>query len=174
MNCARHRGGWAVEPAQKAVHNCNNDMCIKWGQFFCVEIDLRRGKQITCFGGTMSCILIRMLTSLLASYGGQKDAFGGRINLDVHTLSRGWLVSFMYSTFSYLITTSFIPICGWCIVNPHPMMSSDIHGPSAEPRRTRTMIFKCVEFLAQLKNIKPIILIIVYQNCTKLQNLFNL
>ena len=38
------------------------------------------------------------------------------------------------------------------IINPHPVMSSDLHGPPAGPRRPGTMIFKCVEFLIQLKN----------------------
>ena len=27
--------------------------------------------------------------------------------------------------------------------NPHPVMSPDLHGPSAGPRRPGTMIFKC-------------------------------
>ena len=36
--------------------------------------------------------------------------------------------------------------------NPHPVMSSDLHGPPTGPRRPGTMIFKCVEFLVQLKN----------------------
>ena len=38
------------------------------------------------------------------------------------------------------------------VVNPHPVMSSNLHGPPAGPRSPGTMIFKCVEFLVQLKN----------------------
>ena len=37
-------------------------------------------------------------------------------------------------------------------INPLPVMSPDLHGPPAGPRRPGTMIFKCVEFLEQLKN----------------------
>ena len=37
-------------------------------------------------------------------------------------------------------------------VNPHPVMSPDLHGPPAGPRRPGIMIFKCIEFLVQLKN----------------------
>ena len=36
--------------------------------------------------------------------------------------------------------------------NPHPVMSPDLRGPPAGPRRPGTMIFKCVELLVQLKN----------------------
>ena len=36
-------------------------------------------------------------------------------------------------------------------INPHPVMSSDLLGPPAGPRRPGTMIFKCVEFLVQSK-----------------------
>ena len=37
-------------------------------------------------------------------------------------------------------------------INPHPVMPSDLHGPRAGPQRPGSMIFKCVEFLVQLKN----------------------
>ena len=36
--------------------------------------------------------------------------------------------------------------------NPHPVMFPGLYGPPAGPRRPGTMIFKCVEFLEQLKN----------------------
>ena len=38
------------------------------------------------------------------------------------------------------------------VFNPHPVMSPDLHGPPGGPRKPGTMIFKCVEFLIQLKN----------------------
>ena len=40
----------------------------------------------------------------------------------------------------------------WNHINPHPVMSSDLHGPPAGPRRPGIMIFKFVEFLVQIKN----------------------
>ena len=38
------------------------------------------------------------------------------------------------------------------VINPHPVMSPDLRGPPAGPRRPGTMIFKCVELLVQSKN----------------------
>ena len=35
--------------------------------------------------------------------------------------------------------------------NPHPVMSPDLYGPPAGPRRPGTMIFKCVEFFSTVK-----------------------
>ena len=45
-------------------------------------------------------------------------------------------------------------IFGDIIINPHPVMSPDLHGPPAGPRRPGAMTFKYVEFLVQLKKIK--------------------
>ena len=36
--------------------------------------------------------------------------------------------------------------------NPHPVMSSNLHGPPAGPRKPGTMILWCVEFMVQSKN----------------------
>ena len=57
-----------------------------------------------------------------------------------------------FSWFLHMFWSSCVEHSTWALFNPHPVMSPDLHGLPAGPRRPGTMNFKCVEFLVQLKN----------------------